>query len=96
MTWSVTMAVYHTQEQIQSTISTKNEGPSENMGFNEKILKISEQKRSDIPVLAWRTKQWKHKTPRATTELDSCKQEEINCSKIEKSIQFQTVRTLQD
>ena len=56
-------------------------------------LKISDKK---IPVLAWRTKQKKHKTPKAKTEHWPCKQEEIYWSKIEKSIQIQTVGTLQD
>ena len=37
-----------------------------------------------------------YKTPRAKTELEPCSREEINWSKIEKSIQDKTVRTLQD
>ena len=41
-------------------------------------LKISDKKKSKIPVLAWRTKQKKHKTPKAKTEHGPCKQEEIN------------------
>ena len=41
-------------------------------------LKISDKKKSKIPVLAWRTKQKKHKTPKAKTEHAPCKQEEIN------------------
>ena len=59
-------------------------------------LKISDQKKSKNPVLAWRKKQKKHKTPKAKTEHGPCKQEEINRSKLEKSIQIQTVGTLQD
>ena len=53
-------------------------------------------KKSKIPVLAWRKKQKKHKTPKKKTEHGPCKQEEINWSKLEKSIQIQTVGTLQD
>ena len=59
-------------------------------------LKISAKKKSKNPVLAWRKKQKKHKTPKAKTEHGPCKQEEINWSKLEKSIQIQTVGTLQD
>ena len=59
-------------------------------------LKISDQKKIKIPVFAWRTKQRNQKTPNAKTEHELCSQEEINWSKIEKSIQIQTVGTLQD
>ena len=59
-------------------------------------LKISDKKKSKFPVLAWRTKQKKHKTPKAKTEHGPFNQEEINWSKLEKSIQIQTVGTLQD
>ena len=38
----------------------------------------------------------KYKTPKAKTDFGTCKQEEINCSKIEESIQNKTVGTLQD
>ncbi len=38
----------------------------------------------------------KQKTPKAKTEHGPCKQEEINWSKLEKSIQIETVGTLQD
>ena len=41
-------------------------------------LKISAKKKSKNPVLAWRKKQKKHKTPKAKTEHGPCKQEEIN------------------
>ena len=41
-------------------------------------LKISDKKSQKISVLAWRTKQKKHKTPKAKTEHGPCKQEEIN------------------
>ena len=37
-----------------------------------------------------------HKTPRAKTKHEQCSQEEINWSKIEKSIQNKIVGTLQD
>ena len=59
-------------------------------------LKISEQKHSKTPVLAWITKQRKRKTPKTKTEHVPCNQDEINWSKIEKSIQIETVGTLQD
>ena len=37
-----------------------------------------------------------HKTPGSKTEHETCSQEEINWSKIERSIQKKTVRILQD
>ena len=39
-------------------------------------LKILEQKNQKIPVLPWKTKQRKHKTPNAKTEHGPCNQEE--------------------
>ena len=51
-------------------------------------------KKSKIPVFAWRTKQRNHKTPKAKTEHEPCSQEEINWSKIEKSIHIKTVAGL--
>ena len=58
-------------------------------------LKISDKKNQKIP--SWHGEQKKkHKTPKAKTEHGPCKQEEINRSKLEKSIQIQTVGTLQD
>ena len=61
-----------------------------------KGLKFSNQKKPKNPVIAWRTKQKNHKTPGAKTEQEPCSQEEINWSKIEKSIQNKIVGTLQD
>ena len=54
------------------------------------------QKSSNIPLLSRRTKQKNHNTPRAKTEYKTGSHDEINWSKIEKSIQNKTVRTLQD
>ena len=59
--------------------------------FEDFIEKISK-----IPLLPKRTKQKNHNTPRAKTEQETCSQEEVNWSKIERSIQNETVRTLQD
>ena len=38
--------------------------------------KILDQKESKVPVLPWRAKQRKHKTPKAQTECGSCNHEE--------------------
>ena len=59
--------------------------------FEDFIEKISK-----IPLLPKRTKQKNHKTPRSKTEHESSSQEEINWSKLEKSIKNKTVWTLQD
>ena len=59
-------------------------------------LKISNQKKPKNPIIIWRTKQKIHKTARAKTEQEPCRQEEINWSKIEKSFQNGTVWTFQD
>ena len=75
---------------------TKNEGPSEKMGFNGELFDNFNPKKPKNPVIAWRTKQKKHKIPKAKTELEPCSQAEINWSKKEKSIQNKTVGTLQD
>ena len=48
------------------------------------------------PVIVCRTKHKNHETPMAKTEHEPWSQEEINWSKIKKSIQNKTVRTLQD
>ena len=69
---------------------------SEKMSLTGNSLKISNQKKPKNPVIAWRTKQKNHKAPRAKTEDEPCSQDEINWSKIEKSIQNKTVGTLQD
>ena len=66
------------------------------MSLTGNSLKISNQKKPKNPVIAWRTKQRDHKTPRAKTEQEPCSQEEINWSKIEKSIRNKTVGTLQN
>ena len=54
------------------------------------------KKNQKNPVIVWRTKQKNHETPKAKTEHEPCSREEIKWSKIEKSIQNKTVRTLQD
>ena len=58
-------------------------------------LKISDKKIKNSR-LGMENKKKKHKTSKAKTEHGPCKQEEINRSKLEKSIQIQTVGTLQD
>ena len=55
-----------------------------------------EPKKTKNSVIVRRTKQKNHKTLKAKTEHELCIQEEINWSKIEKSIQKKTVWTLQD
>ena len=67
------------------------------MSFNaETVWKFQTKKNQKNPVIVWRTKQKNYKTPRAKTEHEPCSQEELNWSKIEKSIQNKTARTLQD
>ena len=57
-------------------------------------LKISNEKKTKKnPVIVWRTEQKNHETPKAKTEHETCSHEEINWSKIEKSIQNKTART---
>ena len=90
---------YHVPQQIQGSIiknKYKKWKTFRKHGFHLITVWKFQTKKSKIPVLAWRTKQKKHKTPKAKTEHGPCKQEEIYWSKIEKSIQIQTVGTLQD
>ena len=42
------------------------------------LLKISDHKNSKSAVFVWRTKQRKHKTLKAKTEIGPCNQEEKN------------------
>ena len=79
------------------TERTKNEGSSEKMSFNaETVWKFQTKKKPKNPVIVWRTKQKNHQNPKAKTEHEPCSQEELSWSKIEKSIQNKTARTLQD
>ena len=66
------------------------------MDFNGKTVWKFQTKKSKIPVFKWITKQSNQKTPKTKPEYEPCSQEKINWSKIEKSIQIQTVLTLQD
>ena len=67
------------------------------MRFNwEQFENFKPKKKPKNPVIAGRTKQKNHKTPRAKTEQAPCCQEELNWSEIEKSIQNKIVGTLQD
>ena len=63
--------------------------------LTEKQFEDFRQKNRKIPLRPWRTKQTNHKTLKAKTEHEPCSQGGINWSKIEKSIQNKTVRTLQ-
>ena len=45
-------------------------------------------KKSKVPVLPWRAKQRKHKTPKAQTECGSCNQEEKIEEKLKKAIKL--------
>ena len=79
------------------TERTKNEESSEKMSFNaETVWKIQTKKKPKNPVIVWRTKQKNHETPKVKTEHEPCSQEELNWSKIEKTIQNKTFRTSQD
>ena len=80
------------------TERTKNEGPSEKTSFNGEQFEIFKPKSQKFQssYIVWRTKQKNHKILKAKIEYEPCSQEEINWSKIEKSIQNKTVRTLQD
>ena len=71
-------------------------GPSEKTSFNGEQFSIFRTKKTKNSVIVRRTKQKNHKTLKAKTEHELCIQEEINWSKIEKSIQKKTVWTLQD
>ena len=66
------------------------------MSFNGEKFENFKPKKPKNPVIAWKTKQKNHKTPWAKTEQEPCSQEELNWSKIEKTIKKKTVRTLQD
>ena len=75
---------------------TKIEGSSEKMTFNGEQFEIIKRVKPKTPVIVWTPKQKNHESPKAKTEHEPCRQEEIKWSKIEKSIQNKTVRTLQD
>ena len=66
------------------------------MSFNGEQFENFKPKKPKNPVIAWKTKQKNHKTPGAKTEQEPCSQEEIKWSKIEKSIQNETVPNLQN
>ena len=77
------------------TERTKNEEPSGNELQRGTVWNF-QTKKPENPVIVWRTKQINHKTLKAETEHEPCSQEEINWSKIEKSIQIKFVGTLPD
>ena len=66
------------------------------MSFNGQTVWKFQTKKTKNPVIDWRTKQKNHETPKAKTEHESCSQEELNWSKIEKSFHKKTVGNLQD
>ena len=78
------------------TERTKRKGLLRNWVLTGKQVEDFRQKKPKNPVIAWRTKQKNHKTPKAKTEHELCSQEEHKWSKIEKSVQNKTVGTLQD
>ena len=82
----------HAQAQFESSMFTnrmyKNEGPSEKKGFKGETVWRFQTKISRTPLLLWRTKEKIHKTPRAKTQHESCSQEEIHWSKIEKKFRI--------
>ena len=63
---------------------TKSEGSSEKMSFNAETVWKFQSKKPKNPVIVWRTKQKNHETPKAKTEHETCSQEELNWSEIEK------------
>ena len=70
----------------------KNEGHSENMCFNGKtVRRFQTKKNSSIH----QTTPWNTWPVNAAIDDGPCNQEEMNCRKIEKSIQVETVGTLQ-
>ena len=78
------------------TERTKNVKPTEKMSFNGQTVWKVQTKKTKNPDIDWRTKQKNHETPKAKTEHESCSQEELNWSKIEKSFHKKTVGNLQD
>ena len=74
----------------------KMKGLLKNWVLTGKHVEDFRQKNSKIPLLPWRTKQKNHKTPRLKTEHEPGSHDEINWSKIEKSIQNKIVGNLQD
>ena len=72
----------------------KNEEPPKNMGFNGKNFEYFTQKKYTSSID--QTNLWNTRSLNAAIDDGPCNQEEINCRKIEKSIQVKTVRTLQD
>ena len=54
------------------------------MSFNGEQFESFKPKKPKSPVIAGRTKQKNHKTPRAKTEQEPCSQEELNWSEFEK------------
>ena len=66
------------------------------MSFNVEQFENFKPKKPKKLIVLWRTKQKNHNTLEAKTEHEPCCQEEINWSKIEKSIQIKTVGTLPD
>ena len=78
------------------TERTKKERPSKKSSFNGETVWRFQTKNSKSPLFPWRTKHKNHWTPRAKNEHETCSQEEVNWSKIERSFQNRTVPTLQD
>ena len=66
------------------------------MSFNGEQFESFKRIKPKTPVVIWTPKQKNHDSPEAKTEYEPCRQEEINWSKNEKSIQNKTVGTLQD
>ena len=68
------------------TERTKNEGSSEKMSFNGEQFEIFKRIKPKTPVNVWTPKQKNHEHPKAKTEYEPCRQEEINWSIIEKKL----------
>ena len=83
---------------ILQTERTKNEEPSEKWVLTGKQFENFKPKKPKNTVIVWKTKQKNHETPKAKTKHESCSQEELNWSKIEKSFhkKFFVVENLQD
>ena len=93
MTWPLTMtgltragAISKPYDYKQTVQNMK--CPLKKWNLRGKHFEDFRQKNSKISLLPWRTKQKNHKTLKEKTEHEPCSQEEINWSKVKKSIRI--------
>ena len=83
MTWSLTLAglpgagAYSKPHHYKQKLQKKRDFLKTLLLTGKQFEKFRSTK-SSIPVFAWRTKQRKHKTPKAKIEHEPCSQEEID------------------